>query len=161
MYMGKFGSGSPKRHRLLSNDEELLKRIQDRAGYMSRDQQSQCSTKLVKKYIDKRGQSRCVGLKKELRESAHLAFLRFQVVCYNQTGMISLKWSLNHVAGFKNEILCESKALSTSLWWISGFGIPWAARCVFGSIHARIYVSTQYLNIKISLLYVKYFYICT
>ena len=82
MYMGRFGAESPKRHRLLSNCENLLNRIEDRAGYMSKEQQRACSTtKLVRKYTDKRGQSRCVGLKKELRESAHLAFLLFQMVC--------------------------------------------------------------------------------
>ncbi len=91
--MGVFGSGSPKRHRLLSNDEELLNRIEARGGYMSKEQQRQCSTKLVRKYIDKKGQTRCVGLKKELRESAHLAFLLFSRVrlCYNQTRM---RWFL-------------------------------------------------------------------
>ena len=77
MYMGIFGSGSPKRHRLLSNDEELLMKIHTKAGYMSREDQQKCDTQLVKKYIDKNGCLRCVGLKAELRESAHLVILGF------------------------------------------------------------------------------------
>ena len=77
MYMGIFGSGSPKRHRLLSNDEELLTKIHAKAGYMSRMDQQNCSTQLVKKYIDKNGRLRCVGLKEELRESAHLVVHSF------------------------------------------------------------------------------------
>lgn len=80
MYMGIFGSGSPKRHRLLSNDEELLMKIHAKAGYMSRIDQQQCTTQLVKKYIDKNGCLRCVGLKEELRESAYLV-----IPCFSQT----------------------------------------------------------------------------
>ena len=70
MYMGIFGSGSPKRHRLYSNDEHLLARIYERAGYMSRADQQKCDVKLVKKYIDKHGQQRCTGVKGSLLESA-------------------------------------------------------------------------------------------
>ncbi|CAL1145385.1 unnamed protein product [Cladocopium goreaui] len=71
MYMGVFGSGSPKRHRLFSNCKYYLDTICDRAGYMSRAEQSLCSNKLVKKYIDKSGKVRCSGTKPALKESAH------------------------------------------------------------------------------------------
>ena len=72
MYMGVFGSGSPKRHRLFSNCKYYLDTICDRAGYMSRAEQSLCSNKLVKKYIDKSGKARCSGIKPALKESAYL-----------------------------------------------------------------------------------------
>ena len=72
--MGVFGSGSPKRHRLLSNDENLLRMLNDKAGYMSREDQNKLETKLVKKYIDKRGQRRCVGNKEALKQSAYLGY---------------------------------------------------------------------------------------
>ena len=72
MYMGVFGSGSPKRHRLFSNCKYYLDTICDRAGYMSRAEQSLCSNKLVKKYIDKSGKVRCSGTKPALKESAYL-----------------------------------------------------------------------------------------
>lgn len=72
MYMGVFGSGSPKKHRLLSNDPAFLEKIHDKAGFMSRVDQAKCDTKLVHRYIDKNGKRRCTGLKKELKESAYL-----------------------------------------------------------------------------------------
>lgn len=71
MYMGVFGSGSPKKHRLLSNDPAFLEKIHDKAGFMSRVDQAKCDTKLVHRYIDKNGKRRCTGLKKELKESAN------------------------------------------------------------------------------------------
>ena len=73
-YMGKFGSASPKRHKVWSNDEGLLEAIFQRGGYMSREQQNACSTKLVRKYTDKKGVRRCVCLKDELRNSQRLGF---------------------------------------------------------------------------------------
>ena len=72
IYMGIFGSGSPKRHRLFSNDKALVERLCEKAGYMSRADQSNCTTKLTTKYIDKSGKSRCVGVKTALKESAYL-----------------------------------------------------------------------------------------
>ena len=74
--MGVFGSGSPKRHRLFSNDEQLLTTMCSKAGYMSRADQDSCSSKLVRKYIDKHGIKRCVGNKDALRESAYLALCK-------------------------------------------------------------------------------------
>ena len=41
---------------------------------MSREQQNACSTKLVRKYTDKKGGRRCVCLKDELRNSQRLGF---------------------------------------------------------------------------------------
>ncbi len=70
MYMGNFGAASPKLHRLLSNDQSLLQKIHDQAGYMSRQAQELCSQKLVKKYVDSNGKRRCVGIKDALKESA-------------------------------------------------------------------------------------------
>ena len=72
MYMGVFGSGSPKKHRLLSNDPDFLQKIHSKAGFMSRVDQAKCDTKLVHCYIDKNGKQRCTGKKKELKESAYL-----------------------------------------------------------------------------------------
>ena len=71
-YMGKFGGATPKRHRLWSNDEWLLHRIAERAGYMSRAEQDACPTKSTKKYIDKNGVRRCVGIKDVLQKSQWL-----------------------------------------------------------------------------------------
>ena len=73
--MGVFGSGSPKRHRMCSNDEAILDSLCAKAGYMSRADQRLCDKKLVKKYIDKNGTKRCVGIKNALRESAYLFFV--------------------------------------------------------------------------------------
>ena len=70
--MGVFGSGSPKRHRMFSNDEGLLNTLCAKAGYMSRADQNRCDKQLVRKYIDKHGIKRCVGIKGALRESACL-----------------------------------------------------------------------------------------
>ena len=72
--MGIFGGQSPKRHRLLSNDQTLLQMLNDKAGYMSREAQDKLESKLVRKYIDKRGQRRCVGNKEALRASAYLGY---------------------------------------------------------------------------------------
>ncbi len=85
--MGVFGSGSPKRHRMFSNDESLLERLCARAGYMSRADQQQCEKKLVKKYIDKKGTQRCVGIKEALRESAYLPIDRLCFDCILAHGM--------------------------------------------------------------------------
>lgn len=71
--MGAFGAGSPKRHRLYSNDQKFLEKLSERAGYMPRAAQAACTVKTVKKYRDKKGVLRCQGLKKELKESARLA----------------------------------------------------------------------------------------
>ena len=70
--MGVFGSGSPKRHRMSSNDEGRLNSLCAKAGYMSRAAQNNCDKQLVRKYIDKNGIKRCVGIKSALRESAYL-----------------------------------------------------------------------------------------
>ena len=48
--------------------------LNDKAGYMSREDQNKLETKLVKKYIDKRGQRRCVGNKEALKQSAYLGY---------------------------------------------------------------------------------------
>ena len=73
MYMGVFGSGSPKPHRLYSNDRTLLDEISLKAGYMSREDQRLCEVKTTRRYIDKNGKRRCVGIKSALKESAYLS----------------------------------------------------------------------------------------
>ena len=72
-YMGRFGGASPKRHRLWSNDRSLIQDICDRAGYMSRADQASCTARTTRKYTDKNGVKRCVGIKDALRESQQLA----------------------------------------------------------------------------------------
>ena len=74
-YMGKFGSCTPKRHVLWSNDAGLIDAIVAEAGYMSRlEQLSLPGEPLVKKYVDKLGVKRRVGKKKFLKASQHLVF---------------------------------------------------------------------------------------
>ena len=69
-YMGNFSeTGSPKKHLLWSNDEGMLQMIHDRAGYMSRAEQSKRSDKLTKTYVDSTGRKRCVGIRKKLKQS--------------------------------------------------------------------------------------------
>ena len=67
--MGLFGGPTPKIHKFWTNLEWLAQALSDRAGYMSRSQQEQCAGKTVKKYVDKKGVRRCVGLKAELKNS--------------------------------------------------------------------------------------------
>lgn len=71
-YMGKFNGPTPKRHRLWSNDENFLKLVAEKAGYMSRQEQSLCSTKTARSYLDRWGVKRHVGDKKALQESQNL-----------------------------------------------------------------------------------------
>ena len=68
-YMGCFGGDSPKRHRIWSNDCGLVEAICERAGYMSRADQEKCPVKTTRKYIDRNGVKRCVGIKDALRQS--------------------------------------------------------------------------------------------
>lgn len=75
-WMGLFCSESPKPHIIYSNDEIITQRISERAGYMSREDQSRLPTRTSKTYKDRFGVKRCVGLKKEMRESQHLSLAR-------------------------------------------------------------------------------------
>ena len=68
-YMGKFAGDTPKRHKLWGNDEELLKLIYHHAGYMSKSEQQACPGKTTRKYVDRHGKTRHVGLKDALRDS--------------------------------------------------------------------------------------------
>jgi hypothetical protein len=52
-----------------SNDHMFLSEIVNRAGYMSRQEQQACHVKTTRKYIDKKGVSRCVGIKDVLKKS--------------------------------------------------------------------------------------------
>ncbi len=72
-YMGRFGGETPKRHRLWSNDRVLLDGISRRAGYMSREEQMQCPGQTTRKYMDRNGIKRHVGIKHALRNSQYLA----------------------------------------------------------------------------------------
>lgn len=69
--MGKFGHFSPKPHLVWRNDEGLLLLLHNRAGYMSRDEQASKET-LVKRYTDKSGVQRRVGIPDKLRASQKL-----------------------------------------------------------------------------------------
>lgn len=102
-WMGQFCSTSPKPHIIYSNDEVLVQRISERAGYMSREDQARLPTRTSKTYKDRFGVKRCVGLKKEMRESQHLSLARvpFWFHCFhlkkNDTTAIggAMKTSLN------------------------------------------------------------------
>lgn len=82
--MGRFGGKSPKPHIVFSNDEVLVQRILDRAGYMSRLEQSMCPVRTTRTYTDKHGVKRCVGVKDVLRESQYLAvfYKEFSMFCH-------------------------------------------------------------------------------
>ena len=73
-YMGKFNGPTPKRHKLWSNDAGLVNGVLEEAGYMSKEEMKRCrGSPLVKKYIDKKGVKRCIGIKANLRSSQNLA----------------------------------------------------------------------------------------
>ena len=86
-YMGKFNGPTPKRHRLWSNDSTLLGYIADRAGFMSRADQSACTVKTARVYLDRFGVKRRVGIKEALRSSQNLipqfrsCFLVVALIC--------------------------------------------------------------------------------
>lgn len=69
--MGKFNGSTPKPHRAWSNDEKFLSRLVERAGSMTREEQSRCPGKTTRKYVDKNGIKRHVGLKDALKDSQH------------------------------------------------------------------------------------------
>ena len=71
--MGRFGGSTPKRHRLWSNDPDLLTSIAGRAGYMSKQEMEQCVFCTVRKYVDGNGVKRHVGNKEVLRDSQCLS----------------------------------------------------------------------------------------
>lgn len=83
-YMGKFGGSTPKPHRVWSNDERLLSGLTARAGFMSKAEQSCCPGQTVKKYIDKNGKKRHVGIKNALKDSQSLSNW-FQCRCVGLT----------------------------------------------------------------------------
>lgn len=69
-WMGKFGGPTAKRHRLWSNDQRLLHSIPDAAGTMTKaEMQSLPGGPLVKKYKDKAGMNRQVGIRDKLKAS--------------------------------------------------------------------------------------------
>ena len=72
-WMGNFGHPTPKQHLVWSNDHVLLQEINNRAGYMSREAQSAKEVKLVRKYIDKQGVKRHVGIRDQLKSSQILS----------------------------------------------------------------------------------------
>ena len=71
-WMGVFGHPSPKRHLIWSNDQGLLETINDKAGYMSREDQQTKDQKLVHSYVDNNGKRRCTGIRSKLKESQRL-----------------------------------------------------------------------------------------
>lgn len=68
-WMGRFNSLSPKPHVMYSNDKGMILLLCRKAGYMSREEAQKCPVRTSRTYLDSRGQKRCVGRKKELRES--------------------------------------------------------------------------------------------
>lgn len=74
--MGVFNSTSPKPHIIYSNDQIIIQRISERAGYMSREDQARLPTRTSRTYKDGFGVKRCVGLKKEMRESQQLSLTK-------------------------------------------------------------------------------------
>lgn len=70
-YMGKFSGETPKRHKLWSKDFRLLELIFGKAGYMSKVEQERCPGKTTRKYTDRHGKVRHVGIKDNLRNSQH------------------------------------------------------------------------------------------
>ena len=83
--MGAFNGKTPKRHRLWSNDWGLLQEIYEIGGHMSRAaMQSLPGQSLVKKYHDKNGKLRRVGIPARLKESQCLSCkLQHAVSCVN------------------------------------------------------------------------------
>ena len=75
--MGLFGGGSPKMHKLFSNDGGWLEAICSKANYMSRADQAKCEVKTTRQYQHGNGQKRCVGVKKALKESAYPSLINF------------------------------------------------------------------------------------
>lgn len=74
--MGKFGGATAKRHRLWSNDHNLLQAIHSEAGHMRRaEMEALPGGPLVKKYRDKNGLVRCTGLKEKLKASQLLGLV--------------------------------------------------------------------------------------
>ena len=73
-WMGAFNGKTPKRHRLWSNDWGLLQEIHAIGGHMSRTaMQALPGQSLVKKYHDKHGKLRRVGIPARLKESQYLS----------------------------------------------------------------------------------------
>lgn len=69
-WMGAFDGPTPKRHRLWSNSRKLLEGVWEVGGQMTREaMRSLPGGPLVKKYLDKNGVKRCVGLKDKLKSS--------------------------------------------------------------------------------------------
>ena len=68
-YMGRFEGPTPKRHKLFSNDQRLLDDIAARAGYMSLAEQAACTVKTARRYVDRLGVQRHVGIKSALKQS--------------------------------------------------------------------------------------------
>lgn len=54
----------------------IIQRISERAGYMSREDQARLPTRTSRTYKDGFGVKRCVGLKKEMRESQQLSLTK-------------------------------------------------------------------------------------
>lgn len=75
MFMGVFGSGSPKPHEMFSNDRRLIDTICGEAGSMPKSDRTHCTVQTTWKYVDANGKRRCAGIKSALRESAYLSIM--------------------------------------------------------------------------------------
>ena len=80
--MGAFNGQTPKRHRLWSNDENLLRIIVAKGGTLSRKaMKSLPGERLVKTYFDKSGKRRHVGIPERLKQSQPLD----SIICFFQS----------------------------------------------------------------------------
>ena len=70
--MGLFDGPTPKKHRVWSNDYNLIAALLERAGTMPKALMDTFTTKLVDTYVDRNGVKRRVGKKKELKASQTL-----------------------------------------------------------------------------------------
>ena len=156
----KFNGKTPKRHRLWGNDRRLLRLVHVQAGYMSRSEQSKCPGQTVRKYIDRNGKKRHVGIKGALTDSQYF-------VLHFSPRMCCFEWSMtthNNPDVITSYTICVPGLWSLSLslelrHFTKEFG-EFIARCiqeppVFGS--NSISLSTH-VFVEIGI-YKKYIYI--
>ena len=70
--MGHFNGPTPKRHRLWSNCKDLIDKITEKAGFMSREEMGQFVQKTAVQFVDVHGVKRHTGNPKVLQKSQPL-----------------------------------------------------------------------------------------
>ena len=88
--MKAFEGVTPKRHRVWSNDQVLLQHIFNAGGYLPKNtlQSGSAETALVKKYVDKNGKVRRVGIPEKLKKSQCLVLMKIWDVALIMVGYI-------------------------------------------------------------------------